>query len=107
MPDYVDLLITDNDLTLDAGGEPQLIFDRECIVQDIKHCIRDSGLIVVIVGERDPVKVGANLQDLTLLIEDDLRLVPGTVEIVRQETELFFITATTEKYGTVNLEVAA
>lgn len=107
MADYVDLLITDNDLTLGASGEPLLIFDADCITQDIKHLVRDSGLFVDLVGQRNTVILHDNLQQLILLIEDDERLVPGTVAITRTDVETFFITATTYKYGTINLEVTS
>lgn len=105
MADYVDILITDDDLTLDVGGEPKLIYDADCITQDIKHLIRDSGLMVEIIGQRNEVDVRANLQTLMLMIEEDVRLVPGTVVITRTDTETFYITATTYKYGAVNLQV--
>lgn len=74
MADYVDLLITDDDLTLDIAGEPQLIYDRDCITQDIKHLIRDSGLMVEIVGQRSDIAVNERMQRLTLMIEEDTRL---------------------------------
>ncbi len=107
MADYIDLLITDDDLTLDPGGEPQLIYDRDCITQDIKHLIRDSGLMVEIVGQRNQAIISDRLQRLTLMIEDDTRLVPGTIKITRTDLQTFFVTATTYKYGAINLEVAA
>jgi hypothetical protein len=104
MADYVDIRITDNDLTLNAGGEPTLLDGRDSIVQDTKHLIRDSGLLSQCIGQRDPAKVAALIQDLELMIEDDERLVPGTVAITRVNTETFFITATTVKYGTIQFE---
>ena len=51
-PKYRDLLITDDDITLDAGGYPVLVTERACIAQDIQHMIRESGLLVDLVGER-------------------------------------------------------
>jgi hypothetical protein len=105
MADYVDLLITGSDLTLDAAGEPMLVYDADCIAQDIKHLILESGLMVEIIGQRNSTQVKGNLQALTLLIEDDVRLVPGTVSITQVETETFYITATTYKYGDISVEV--
>ena len=105
MPDYIDLLVTDDDLTLDGGGEPQLIFDRDCILQDTKHLIRDSGLLSRVIGQRDRNVVAGLMQQLELMIEEDVRLVPGTVEITRQDTGLFFCTATTVDYGPIKVEV--
>ena len=102
---YTDLLITDNDLTLDSGGEPLLVTDRACITQDIKHTVRDSGLLVLVVGQRDGNQVALLLQQLTLLVEQDVRLVPGTVAIERTATDTFFITAETYAFGPTNLQV--
>lgn len=107
MPDYVDILIIDDDVSLDSGGEPRLIYDADCITQDIKHLIRDSGLMVEIIGQRNTMIVAANLQKLELMIEDDVRLVPGTIVITRTDTETFYVTATTYKYGQINLQVSA
>jgi hypothetical protein len=107
MADYVDLLVTNDDFTFDAAGEPMLVYDADCIAQDIKHLIRESGLMVEIIGQRDNIKVRSNLQKLTLLIEDDVRLVPGTVVITKIDIETFYITATTYKYGNINVEVSS
>ena len=42
---YIDLLITNNDLTLDPSNQPLLVEDRASIAQDIGHMIRDLSLI--------------------------------------------------------------
>jgi len=105
MADYVDIKITDDDLTQDVGGEPELIYDADCITQDIKHLVRDSGLLVEIIGQRNDVVVQEKLQQLTLLIEDDERLIPGTVDITQESLGVFFIVATTYKYGKTSLKV--
>lgn len=105
--DYIDLRITDNDLTLDTGKEPTLLSDRDSIIQDTRHLIRDCGLLSACIGERDPAKVAALMQRLELKIEDDYRLVPGTINITRTATETFFITATTVNYGVINFQAYA
>ena len=102
MAEYIDLLITDNDLTLDIAGEPVLTDDRDSIAQDIKHLIRESGLLVEVVGERSQALIDLNMSKLELLVEDDIRLVPGTINITQHDTETFFITATTVKFGLIN-----
>lgn len=107
MSDYVDIKITDDDLTLDVGGEPILIYDADCITQDVKHLIRESGLLVEVVGQRDDVVVKNTIQKLILLVEEDERLVPGTVSITQTSLGVFFILATTYKYGQITLEVNA
>jgi len=103
---YIDLHISNNDLTLDSGGEPLLLNNRDSIAQDIKHLIRETGLMVQIIGQRDPIRVKANLQALELLIEEDQRLIPGTVEITQSDTELFYVTADTVEFGPIDLYIA-
>jgi len=105
--DYIDLLITNNDLTLGPGNDPVLLGDRDSIIQDTKHLIRDCGLLSACIGERDNAKVKLLMQQLELKIEDDLRLVPGTIKITRRDTEIFFITADTVKLGKISLQVSA
>lgn len=105
MPDYVDILISDNDLTLGIDGEPDLIYDRDCIIQDIKHLIRESGLMVAIVGQRRVANIQKILGHLTLLIEGDTRLIPGTVLIKQTLHDEFCINAKTYKYGAITLQV--
>ncbi len=104
MADYVDLLITDSDVTLDSAGEPVLVYDADCITQDIKHLIIDSGLLIQIIGQRDSVQVNTLLKQLVLLIEEDERLIPGTVNITPTDNETFYIMANTYKYGAVSLQ---
>ena len=43
---YIDLLISNDDLTPDAGGIPEKIADRASIAQDLVHMIRESGRCV-------------------------------------------------------------
>ncbi|WP_122280870.1 DUF2590 family protein [Pseudomonas syringae] len=100
---YVDLLIADNDLVLDLSRQPEPIEDRACIAQDIAHMIRDSGLLVTLVAERDRLRQRDCLQQLELLVEADLRLVPGTASITQLEPGKYLVTATTLQFG--NLEV--
>jgi len=102
---YVDLQVINDDLTLDSGGEPVLLGDRESIAQDIKHLIRESGLMIRVVGQRDPALVKALLLELELLVEDDVRLVPGTVAVTQSVTELFFVVADTEAFGPISFAV--
>jgi hypothetical protein len=105
-PVYLDLLVVDDDLALDDGGEPQLITDRHCIEQDIKHLIRESGLVVLLIGERDAAKRAGAVQQLQLMIEDDERLVPGTIFIIEQALDRYFIVAETVAFGTIEFIVS-
>lgn len=105
MSDYIDLLIAGNDLVLDPSHQPLLIDDRASIAQDIAHMIRDSGLLVSLVAERDPLRQRDCLQQLELRVEADHRLVPGTVRVVTQAPGVYLVTATTVKFGHVKVTV--
>jgi hypothetical protein len=103
MSEYIDLLIQDNDLVLDLSRQPLLIDDRASIAQDIAHMIRDSGLLVTLVAERDRLKQRDCIQQLELLVEADERLVPGTALITQLAPGQYLVTATTLKFGTIEV----
>jgi hypothetical protein len=105
MSEYVDLLIVDNDLALDPSHQPLLIDDRACIAQDIAHMIRDSGLLVTLVAERDRLRQRDCIQQLELLVENDRRLVPGTARITQQEPGVYLVTAKTLKFGSIEVSL--
>ncbi|WP_282383271.1 MULTISPECIES: DUF2590 family protein [unclassified Pseudomonas] len=105
MSEYVDLLIVNNDLALDPSRQPLLIDDRACIAQDIAHMIRDSGLLVTLVAERDRLRQRDCVQQLELLVEDDQRLVPGTARITQQEPGVYLVTAKTLKFGSIEVSL--
>jgi hypothetical protein len=108
MSDYIDLLIADNDLVLDPSNQPLLVDDRASIAQDIAHMIRDSGLLLILVAERDRLRQRDCIQQLELLTEADVRLVPGTVRIRQQdpaEPGKYLVTATTVKFGDIKVTV--
>lgn len=99
MAEYIDLLIADNDLVLDPARQPELVSDRASIAQDIAHMIRESGLLVTLVAERDRLRQRDCIQQMELLVEADERLVPGTAQIVQAGLGKYLITATTVKFG--------
>ena len=108
MTDYIDLLITHNDLTLDASQQPLWVEDRASIAQDIAHMIRDSGLLVTLIAERDRLKQRDCIQQMELLVEADVRLVPGTARIIQPDPTLpgeYLITATTMKFGHIKVSL--
>ena len=105
MSEYIDLLIAGNDLVLDPSNQPLLIDDRASIAQDIAHMIRESGLLITLVAERDPLRQRDRLQQLELRMEDDVRLVPGTARIFPLTSGAYLVTATTVKFGDVKVTV--
>lgn len=87
-----DLLITNRDITLDPAGIPMYVQDRQSITQDVVHMIRESGLLTQLIAERSRSKRDARITELQVLVEDDFRIVPGTVVIdwnTNQEIMLF------------------
>lgn len=103
MSEYIDLLIADNDLVLDLSRQPLLIDDRSSIAQDIAHMIRDSGLLVTLVAERDRLRQRDCIQQMELLVEADERLVPGTALITQVEPGQYLVTAKTMKFGSIEV----
>jgi hypothetical protein len=103
MSEYVDLLIANNDLVLDPSNQPVEIEDRASIAQDIAHMIRESGLLVTLIAERDSLRQRDCIQQLELMVEADERLVPGTAHISQPAHGQYLISATTMKFG--NIEV--
>jgi hypothetical protein len=103
MSEYLDLLIEDNSFALDPSNQPRLVEDRACIAQDIGHMIRESGLLVALVAERSRLIQRDYIQQLELLVEADVRLVPGTVRIIEQGSGTYLVTAKTLQFG--DLEV--
>ncbi|MCE1054115.1 DUF2590 family protein [Pseudomonas alloputida] len=100
---YIDLLITNNDLTLDPSNQPVLVDDRASIAQDIAHMIRESGLLVTLMAERDRFRQADCIQQLELLVETDERLVPGTVQITETGSGQYRVAATTVAFGTTEV----
>ncbi|MGP3790297.1 DUF2590 family protein [Pseudomonas sp. B392_1p] len=103
MSRYIDLLIQGDDLVLDAGRIPLQVDGRASIAQDIVHMIRDSGLMVTLVAERDRFRRRDCISQIELLIEADVRLVPGTASVVEQPTGVYRITAQTLAFGSIEV----
>lgn len=104
-PLYTDLLVTDDDLTLDAGGNPVLVTDRDCIAQDIVHMIRETGLLVELVADRDRRHKEDNKVRLIIEVENDSRIVPGSVNIHEPDDRggVLYLLAETAEFGPIRL----
>ncbi|QXO19206.1 DUF2590 family protein [Vibrio ostreae] len=107
MADYIyqDILIENGDVVLDAGRNPVLIQDRAVIAQDIKHAIMESHLAVDLIAERSPSKKADIRTQLELLVEEDVRLVPGTVRLEEPTDGTIYVFAKTAEFGNLDLEV--
>lgn len=102
---YIDLLIIGNDLVLDPSRQPQLLDDRASIAQDIAHMIRESGLLVTLVAERDRYRQRDCIQQMELLVEDDERLVPGTARVSEISSGQYLVSAATVEFGALEVQL--
>ncbi|ATQ89568.1 DUF2590 family protein [Klebsiella pneumoniae] len=102
---YIDLLITNNDFVLNTGNEPVLCNNRQSIGQDVIHSIIESGLATELIAERSPTLRGDIFTRMELLIEDDERLIPGTVSITEETLSRLWVTADTYDFGALSLRV--
>ena len=102
---YQDILIESGDVVLDAGRNPILIQERAVIAQDIKHAIIESNLAVDLIAERSPSKKADIRTKLELLVEEDVRLVPGTVRLEEPIEGTIYVFATTIDFGDMQFEI--
>lgn len=104
---YIDLLITGKNFTLNSGQEPVLCSNRDSIAQDVIHMIIESQLIKHLVAERSRILRTDILLQLEMLVETDLRLVPGTVGITEERPGKYLVTADTWDFGPLSVEVTS
>lgn len=102
---YIDLLIQGGDFVLNTGYEPELCNNRKSIGQDIIHSIIESGLATELIAERSPTMRADIFTRMELLIEDDERIIPGTVEISEESHKRLWVTASTYDFGTLSYKV--
>lgn len=95
----IDILITEDDLTLDIAKEPELVSGRASIAQDIKHMIRETGYVVLMVGERSQDLREHYMKLMEIAVEEDSRLVPGSAKVRQLNNSEISITASTVEYG--------
>ncbi|PHM48556.1 DUF2590 family protein [Xenorhabdus miraniensis] len=104
-PKYIDLLINERDFTLNSGNEPQLCNNRTSIGQDCIHAIIESGLATNLIAERSPTLRADIHTQIVILIENDERIIPGTVSINEESLTKLWITAETYDFGQINVSV--
>lgn len=102
---YIDLLIENGNFVLNTGKEPELCNNRKSIGQDIIHSILESGLATQLIGERSPTLRADIFTQLELLIEEDERIVPGTVEVSEENQKRLWVTASTYDFGGLSAQV--
>ncbi len=104
---YMDLHIENGDVMLDAGKNPTYLTDRNAIAQDIVHAIIESGLANLLVSDRGTGVSADTKTRIKLLVEDDLRIMPGTVQV--QENSIksgeWWVNATTIEFGEITASI--
>ncbi|MDC9589176.1 DUF2590 family protein [Xenorhabdus sp. XENO-10] len=104
-PKYIDLLISERDFTLNSGNEPQFCNNRISIGQDCVHAIIESGLAMNLIAERSPTLRADIHTQIVILVENDERIIPGTVSINEEARTKLWITAETYDFGRINVSV--
>lgn len=95
---YIDLLIVNDDVLLTDDGLPTLTDSRPSIAQDVKHMIRETGLLVELVAERDGEKRQLNYNRIIRNVDEDERIIPGTAAINEADNNRLWLTAKTVDY---------
>ncbi|KTF14836.1 MAG: DUF2590 family protein [Pseudoalteromonas distincta] len=101
---YRDLHIKNGDVVLDAGNNPTYLTDRDVIAQDIVHAILDTGLANLLVSDRGTGVTQDTQTKIKLLVEDDVRIMPGTVKVEQNEINKgqWWVFAQTIEFGEIS-----
>ncbi len=95
---HFDLLIIDDDIAIGDDGEPLTIDGRPSIAQDCCHAIRESNLLLGLIGERNQLYRRAIHQKIEQLVESDRRIIPGTCRVADQVSGNIRVGAKTYEY---------
>jgi len=96
---HVDLNVVDRDLSLDSLLSPEQLTKADVIAQDIKHRLLESGLPFLLVGQRNQNSIDMVLTEVELVVEQDDRLVPGTIQVFYGPEKNIIVNADTKEYG--------
>jgi len=102
---YRDLHISNGDVVLDAGLNPAYLTDRAAIAQDIVHAILDTGLAHLLVSDRGTGVTADTQIKIKLLVEDDVRIMPGTVRIEEVTSGQWWVFADTIEFGPISSSI--
>ena len=109
MATYTDLHIKNGDVMLDAGHNPIYLIDRDVIAQDITHAIIESGLAHLLISERNSGITADTKTQIQILVEDDTRIMPGTVKVEKNELKNgeWWVTAQTIEFGELSAVISS
>lgn len=102
---FQDLHIKNGDVVLDAGLSPMYLTDRAAIAQDIAHAILDTGLAHLLISDRGTGVTADTKVKLKLLVEDDVRIMPGTVRIEQLTNGQWWVFADTINFGAISANI--
>lgn len=102
---FIDLHIQHGDVVLDAGLNPSYLTERAVIAQDIVHAILESGLANLLVSDRGTGVTADTQTQLTILVEDDLRIMPGTVRVEQVKPGQWWVFADTIEFGPLSASI--
>lgn len=104
---FIDLHINNGDVVLDAGLTPTYLTDRAVIAQDIVHAILDTGLAHLLVSDRGTGVTADTQIKIKLLVEDDVRIMPGTVRVEQESSGQWWVYADTINFGAVSSQITS
>ncbi|RAW93264.1 MULTISPECIES: DUF2590 family protein [unclassified Photorhabdus] len=104
-PKYIDLFINERNFTLNSGNEPRFCHNRVSIGQDCVHAIIESGLATKLIAERSPTLRADIRTQIEILVEDDERIIPGTIIINEESPTKLWIFVETYEFGRINVSV--
>lgn len=96
---HVDLNVVDRDLSLDSLLSPDQLTKADVIAQDIKHRLLESGLPFLLVAQRNQNSIDYVLTEIELVVEQDDRLVPGTIQVFYDPENNVRVLAKTKDYS--------
>lgn len=96
---HIDLNVVDRDLALDSLLTPEQLTKANVIGQDIKHRLIESGLPFLLVAQRNQNSIEKVLTEVELIVEQDDRLVPGTIQVFYGIDKSIKVHAQTKAYG--------
>ncbi len=104
---HIDIEIISNDLALGVDGAVRFVSGVDCVQQDIKHAILESGLLPLLVAERSATQIALIKNKICGIVEDDLRVMPGTVTVqnVSNQVGVFMVEGQTMDYRKLTLTV--
>lgn len=77
---FIDLKIEYGDIVIENGTEV-LVSDRDSIVQDIRHAILESGVLIDMIGNRSAEQRQQKINQLIEYLETDPRIIPGSIKV--------------------------